>query len=92
MKSARTSRHVSTRRPGVRVPELILDACAAASQLCIERLRAANRRTTRPETDPRPVGRQHFGGPSLLALLEYARQLDAAERRAVVALMRELTA
>jgi hypothetical protein len=59
-----------------------------------ERLSAAGRRATRPVTDSRLVEatatlRQD---PSLLDLLEYARQLDTAERRAVVALMRELTA
>jgi transcriptional regulator with XRE-family HTH domain len=79
---------------GLTVSELVSEARAAAERLREERLEAAGHRAGRPETDPRLVEatatlRQD---PSLLDLLEYARQLDAAERRAVVALMRELTA
>jgi hypothetical protein len=55
---------------------------------------AVDARAGRPETDPRLVEAaatlRH--DPSLLDLLEYARHLDTAERRAVIALMRELAA
>jgi transcriptional regulator with XRE-family HTH domain len=79
---------------GLTISELASEARAAAERLRAERLKAVDDRAARPETDPRLVEAtatlRH--DPSLLDLLEYARQLDAAERRAVVALMRELTA
>lgn len=79
---------------GLSVTELVSEARGAAERLRIERLKAVDDRAVRPETDPRLVEAaatlRH--DPSLLDFLEYARQLDAAERRAVVALMRELTA
>jgi transcriptional regulator with XRE-family HTH domain len=79
---------------GLTVTELVADARGAAERLRAERLQAAGDRAVRPETDPRVVEAAATlrNDPSLLDLLEYARQLDAAERRAVVALMRELTA
>jgi transcriptional regulator with XRE-family HTH domain len=79
---------------GASASELIRHARTAADQLRTERLRIANRRATRPETNPRLVeaAATFRQDPSLLDFLEYARQLDAMERRAVVALMRELTA
>jgi transcriptional regulator with XRE-family HTH domain len=79
---------------GLTVTALVAEARAAAEHLRAERRKAVDDRAARPETDPRLVEAaatlRH--DPSLLDLLEYARQLDAAERRAVVALIRELTA
>jgi transcriptional regulator with XRE-family HTH domain len=79
---------------GLKLAELVSDARDALERLRKERLNVGAPRVLRPETDPRLVEaaatlRQD---PSLLDFLDYARQLDAAERRAVVALMRELTA
>lgn len=79
---------------GTAITELVSAARSAAARLRAERRELADRRAARPETDARLVEaaatlRQD---PSLFDLLEYARQLDVAERRAVVALMRELTA
>jgi transcriptional regulator with XRE-family HTH domain len=79
---------------GRTVTLLVSEARGAAERLRTERRKAVENRAARPETDPRLVEAattlRH--DPSLLNLREYARQLDAAERRAVVALMRELTA
>lgn len=79
---------------GLSVADLVSEARATGERFRAERVKVANGRRARPESDPRLVEaaatlRQD---PSLLDLLEYARQLDTAERRAVVALMRELTA
>jgi transcriptional regulator with XRE-family HTH domain len=79
---------------GLSVAQLVSEARAASDRRRAERLRAGDDRPRRPETDARLVEaaatlRQD---PTLLDLLEYARQLDVAERRAVLALMRELTA
>jgi transcriptional regulator with XRE-family HTH domain len=79
---------------GLTVTVLVSEARGAAERLRTERRKSVEDRGARPETDPRLVEAattlRH--DPSLLDLLDYARQLDAAERRAVVALMRELTA
>src|SRR5207249_2117036 len=78
---------------GLTITELVSDARTAAENLRIERLQAGDNRTVLPETDSRLVEATATlrRDPSLLDFLEYARQLDAPERRAVVALMRELT-
>jgi transcriptional regulator with XRE-family HTH domain len=79
---------------GPGVAELVSQARDGAERLRIERRQAVDARAGRPETDPRLVEAaatlRH--DPSLLDLLEYARHLDTAERRAVIALMRELAA
>jgi hypothetical protein len=79
---------------GLDLGEQVAEARERLRLLREERNRVGTPRGRRPETDPRLVEalttlRQD---PSLLDLVQYARALDAAERRAVVALMRELTA
>jgi transcriptional regulator with XRE-family HTH domain len=79
---------------GTTAAELVSEARAAAERFRTERTSAADERPARAATDPRLVEatatlRQD---PTLLDLLEYARQLDPVGRRAVLALMRELTA
>jgi transcriptional regulator with XRE-family HTH domain len=74
------------------VSELVSEARTAIDRLREERLSPSNGRGARPETDPRLVEAMATlrNDPSLLDLLENARRLDPTERRAVLALMREL--
>lgn len=74
------------------VSELVSEARTAMDRLRDERLSPSNGRAARPETDPRLVEAMTTlrNDSSLLDLLESARRLDATERRAVLALMREL--
>lgn len=74
------------------VSELVSEARTAIDRLREERLSPSKGRAARPETNPRLVEAMATlrHDPSLLDLLENARRLDATERRAVLALMREL--
>lgn len=78
---------------GVTAAELVSDARAAAERFRLDRMTAVDDRSARAETDPRLVEAMATlrQDPTLLDLLEYARQLDAVGRRAVLALLRELT-
>ena len=80
---------------GVSATELVVDARAEADRLRAERLRTSGGVAAQTvETDPRQVEAAAAlrRDPSLIDVLDYARRLDAPERRAVLALMRELTA
>jgi transcriptional regulator with XRE-family HTH domain len=73
------------------VSEVVSEARTTIARLREERLSSSDR-ARRPETDPRLVEAVATlrNDSSLLDLLESARRLDASERRAVLALMREL--
>jgi transcriptional regulator with XRE-family HTH domain len=76
------------------VADVVTAARAEAVRLDEERLQAAAEPTTPTlEADPRldDAAAALRRDPGLLDLLEQARRLDAVERRAVLALMRELT-
>jgi len=78
----------------VTVSEVVAEARAEAERLQEERLRTAGELDAPTlEADPRldDAAAALRRDPSLLDLLEQARRLDALERRAVLALMRELT-
>jgi transcriptional regulator with XRE-family HTH domain len=77
---------------GSNVSEFLAEARTAIDRLRKERLSRLSGRASRPETDPRLVEAMATlrNDPTLLDLLENARRLDATERRAVLALMREL--
>lgn len=80
---------------GVTVSNVVADARVEAERLHEERRRSAHELDAPTlEVDPRldDAAAALRRDPSLLDLLEQARRLDAVERRAVLALMRELSA
>jgi transcriptional regulator with XRE-family HTH domain len=79
---------------GTSIGELAREARERIGRFRAERRKASVDHAPQMEADPRLVDAMATlrQDPSLLDLLDYARQLDTTERRAVVALVRELRA